>query len=110
MLPIITDTALNHLNRAANQIQAALLDRTGEQYDVRDLNDALARWLDSSIESLCEDACELCVTGDRTYGSFNRDVFEAQLKRIASINTWDQTAEVVQVAKDQQALALDRAA
>ncbi|MEO0375425.1 MAG: hypothetical protein AAF329_12530, partial [Cyanobacteria bacterium P01_A01_bin.17] len=108
--PIITDTALNHLNRASSQIQAALLERTGEQYDVRDLNDALARWLDSSIESLCEDACELCVTGDRTYASFNRDAFEAQLRQITSINNWDQTAEVLQDLKDQQALALDRAA
>ncbi|NJM99950.1 MAG: hypothetical protein HC800_24930 [Phormidesmis sp. RL_2_1] len=50
------------------------------------------------------------MTGDRTYASFNRDAFEAQLRQIASINTWDQAAEVMQIAKDQQALALDRAA
>ena len=110
MLPTISDTALNALSRAANQIQSALLDRTGEQYDIRDLNDVLARWLDSSIESLCEDACELCVTGDRTYASFNRDTFERLLSQVPTVNILDQTAEIAQESKDQATLALEQAA
>lgn len=110
MVPTITDTALNALTQAASQIQAALLDYSGEQYDIKDLNEVLANWLERSIESLCEEACEFCVTGDRTYGSFNRDVFEAQLRQLPSMNTWEQTAAIAQDAKDQGALAIERAA
>lgn len=110
MVPTITDTALNALTQAAHQIQSALLDYSGQQYNIQDLNEVLAQWLERSIESLGEDACEFCVTGDRTYSSFNRDVFEAQLRQIPSINTWEQTAVLAQDAKDQGALAIERAA
>lgn len=110
MLPTITDTALNALNASARRIQAELLERTGEWYQVPDLNDVLARWLESAIESLCEDACELCVTGDRTYASFNRAGFEARLGRVPSVNVWEQRAEDIQQAQDQRAIALDRVA
>lgn len=110
MLPTITDMALNALNAAASRIQAELLDRTGEWYEVPDLNDVLARWLESAIESLCEDACELCVTGDCTYASFNRAGFEGLLQRVPSVNVWEQRAEVFQQAQDQMAIALDRVA
>ena len=107
MLPTITDTALNALSVAAVQIQAALLERTGDEYDIRDLNGVLARWLEGSIEALCEDACELCVTGDRHCASFNRDAFHTLLKRVPAINSWEQAAEVATEAQD---LVLDRAA
>jgi hypothetical protein len=110
MLPTITDTALNALNAAASRIQAELLDRTGEWYEVPDLNDVLARWLEGAIESLCEDACELCVTGERTYASFNRAAFEGLLQRLPAVNTWEQRAELIEQAKDQAAIALDRVA
>ena len=110
MLPIITDTALNALNTAAVQIQAALVERTGNQYDIRDLNDVLARWLEGSIESLCEDACELCVTGDRHCASFNHDAFHTALKRVPAVNVWDPVTEVTSAVEDQAPLALDRAA
>jgi hypothetical protein len=110
MLPTITDTALNALNDAANRIQAELLDRTGERYEIPDLNGVLARWLESSIEELCEDACELCVTGDRTYASFNRHYFEDLLSQVPSVNIWEQQAEAVRQAADQAAMALDRVA
>lgn len=110
MLPTITDTALNALTLAASQIQSALLDYAGEQYEIQDLNEVLAHWLERSIESLCEDACEFCVTGDRTHSSFNRDVFEAQLKQRPSINIWEQAAAMAQDVKDQTALAVERAA
>jgi hypothetical protein len=110
MLPIITDTALNALNEAALRIQAELLDRAGERYDLPDLNDVLARWLESSIEALCEEACELCVTGDRTYASFNRSYFELALCRVPSVNVWEQQAEASRQAADQAAIALERMA
>jgi hypothetical protein len=110
MLSTITDTALNALNASASRIQAELLERTGEWYEVPDLNDVLARWLEGAIESLCEDACELCVTGDRTYASFNRAGFEGLLQRVSSVNVWEQRAEMIQQAKDQMAIALDRVA
>ncbi|ABW30811.1 hypothetical protein [Acaryochloris marina] len=45
MLPTITDTALNALAQAASQIQSALLDYAGEQYEIQDLNEVLAYWL-----------------------------------------------------------------
>jgi hypothetical protein len=110
MLPTITHTALNALNASATNIQAELLERTGEFYEIPDLSDVLARWLESAIESLCEDACACCVTGDRTYASFNRAVFEGLLGRVPSVNVWEQRAEVIQQAKDQMAIALDRVA
>jgi hypothetical protein len=106
MLPSITDTALNALSQSARQLQAELLDRTGERYDLPDLNDVLARWLESAIEALCE----LCVTGDRTHASFNRPAFAALLAQVPSVNVWQQQAEVFQQSQDQMAMALDRAA
>jgi hypothetical protein len=110
MLPTITSTALNALSASAVKVQAQLLEQTGELYEIPDLNDVLARWLEGAIESLCEDACELCVTGDRTYASFNRAAFEGLLGRVPSVNVWEQRAEVIQQAKDQMAIALDRVA
>jgi hypothetical protein len=110
MLPSITDTALNALSQSARQLQAELLDRTGERYDLPDLTDVLARWLESAIEALCEDVCELCVTGDRTHASFNRPAFAALLAQVPSVNVWQQQAEVWQQAQDQMAMALDRVA
>jgi hypothetical protein len=110
MLPIITDTAINLLGKSALQIQDALLAMRGERYDIRDLNELLCKWLESSIESLCEDAYELCVTGDRTYASFNRSTFESLLHQIPTIESWKQAAEFVQTAQDQASLALERVA
>jgi hypothetical protein len=110
MLPTITSTTLNALSASAVKVQGQLLEQTGECYEIPDLNDVLARWLESAIESLCEDACELCVTGDRTYASFNRAVFEGLLGRVPSVNVWEQRAEMFQQAQDQMAIALDHVA
>jgi len=108
-LPILTKTAAKSISVSAHKIQAALLDN-GDRYDIRDINDILAQWLESCIESLCEDACELCITGDRTYSSFNRSVFEDLLAQVPSVNIWDETATQVQLLNDQAALGLERAA
>lgn len=77
-LPILTKTAQRSFSVAAHQIQDAL-KAEGQHYDIRDINDALAQWLESSIEQLCEEACEMCVTGDRNHGAFNRNAFSDAL-------------------------------
>lgn len=110
MLPTISETALRSLNDAGRQVQNALLEQEGEGYDILDINGALSKWLESSIESLCEDACSFCVTGDRIYTSFNREVFKSLLADVSPINLWDQASEAVQESKDQASLSLDRAA
>lgn len=102
MLPTISDTAINSLNNAASQIQAELASR-GEQYAIEDLNGVLALWLELSVEQLCEEALFHCVKGDRSF-AFNRSGFETFLKKV------DQQAEVVQQAKDQLALVVERVA
>jgi hypothetical protein len=80
-LPILSKTAAKAISVSAHKIQRALLEN-GDRYDIRDLNDVLAQWLESCVEELAEEACELCVTGDRTYGGFNRQVFEDLLAKI----------------------------
>lgn len=108
-LPTISDTALEALNESAIAIQATLLDRMGERYELVDLNELLAKWLERSIEALCEDALEHCVTGDRTY-VFNRHDFTQLLKNVPSVNVWEQQATARQESKDQAAMATERAA
>lgn len=108
-LPTISGTALEALNEAASKIQSALVDRTGEEYELTALNEVLAKWLELSIEELCLDALEHCVTGDRSY-AFNRHDFERLLKEAPSINVWEQQAEAIQERKDHEALAIERVA
>jgi hypothetical protein len=109
MLPTITATALNALNESAIRIQAELLERRGDRVEIPDLNEVLAQWLEGAIEQLCQEACECCVTGDRNF-AVNRDGFEAELARVSVVNIWEEEAEVVQLAQDQRALGLERAA
>jgi hypothetical protein len=109
MLPTITATALNALNESAIRIQAELLERRGDRVEIPDLNEVLARWLEGAIEQLCEDACECCVTGDRTF-AMNRSGFEVLLARVPVVNIWEEEAEALQLAQDQMALGLERAA
>ncbi|MDX2242358.1 MAG: hypothetical protein NW224_16865 [Leptolyngbyaceae cyanobacterium bins.302] len=108
-LPTISDTALESLNEAAIAVQSALISRTGEQYELVDLNEVLAKWLELSIEALCSDAVEHCVTGDRSY-AFNRHDFERLLKSQPSVNVWEQQHQAVQEIADHQALAVERVA
>jgi hypothetical protein len=108
MPPMITDTALHALSGSAQQVQAALFERMGEVFALPDLMDTLARWLESSIEQLCEDACELVLTGDRTYASFNRNYFEQQLQQVPSFIPGQDLAECQQYL--QQASPFDLAA
>lgn len=105
-LPILTKTAQRSLNVAAHQIQSALKER-GSHYDIRDINDVVAQWLESSIELLCEEANEMCVTGDRHNGAFNRSVFDALLKKVPSNEIWENEYNLIELRRDQEALALE---
>lgn len=53
-LPILSQTASRALNVSTLKIQEALLTETGERYWLEDLNDVLARWLESCVEKLAE--------------------------------------------------------
>lgn len=109
MLPMITTTALNALNASAYRIQAELLERRGDRVEIPDLNEVLAHWLEGAIEQLCQEACECCVTGDRAF-SINRTGFENLLQRVPMVNIWEEEVEALQLAQDQLALGLERAA
>jgi hypothetical protein len=69
----------------------------------------LSRWLELSIEQLCDDALFHCITGDRSI-AFNRDGFEQGLNKVPSVSVWQQQAELIQETKDQQAIATERVA
>ena len=105
--PKISGTALESLNEAAIAIQAQLLDRIGEWYELHALNEVLAKWLELSIEQLCDDAAEHCITGDRTY-AFNRHDFDRLLTSVPSVNL--QRVQVLQEEKDYATLAVRQVA
>lgn len=108
-LPTISDTALELLNESAITVQSALLERTGELYELTHISEVLAKWLELSIEELASDAAEHCVTSDRTY-AFNRHDFERLLKAVPSVNVWEQQHQALQEVQDHQALAVERVA
>jgi hypothetical protein len=108
-LPFLPTNAQRLLNASAFKIQGALLDK-GQHYELADINDVLAQWLASSTEQLCEEACEMCITGDRHNGAFNRQTFENLLKTVPSMDVWEARGAVAQLFEDQSALSLDRAA
>lgn len=109
-LPILTKTAARALSVSTAKIQAALLEKTDRQYDIKDLNDVIAQWLENCIELLTEEACEMCVTGDRHNGAFNRQAFEKLLKTVPSLSIWEERGAIAQLFDDQSALSLERAA
>ena len=78
---IDTDATQAALQSAAAELQARLVEESGEQYRLEDLHSALAHWLELSIESLVEDALFHALEGDRSY-AFNRRAFEAQLYKL----------------------------
>lgn len=106
----ITDTAIENLTGAAQEVQAALFDREGEVYAIGDIQEVLEHWLEGAIEQLAEDACTFCVTGDRGYASFNRDEFKRLLAKKPSRNWAEEKAQAAQDLRDQFAAGLDRVA
>ena len=69
------------LNSIAAQLQSHIAHNDGTVYAVEDLQQALANWLELSIESLVEDAMFHTVEGDRSQ-AFNRRAWELQLARL----------------------------
>lgn len=67
------------LSESAAQVRQALIDYRGIEYQIDDLKTVLRNWLVTSVEDLCENAADLCVSGDRNAASFNREVFEREL-------------------------------
>ena len=78
---IDTDATQAALHNAAAEIQARLVEESGERYRLEDLHTALSHWLELSIESLVEDALFHALEGDRSY-AFNRRAFETQLCKL----------------------------
>ena len=78
---IDTDATQTALHDAAAELQARLVEASGERYRVEDLQTALSHWLELSIESLVEDALFHALEGDRSY-AFNRRAFETQLGKL----------------------------
>jgi hypothetical protein len=106
MLPAISDTALNSLAEAALQIQTALQDR-GYEFDVESISTALSRWLEQSIEQLCDDTAFHCVEGDRTY-AFNQEGFNRILNKLPEL--LEEEAETIRLLQNQVAIAVERVA
>lgn len=79
-LAIDTDAVQLALDEAAIELQTHFVEEYGERYAVEELQVALTRWLELSIEALVEDVVFHTVEGDRTY-AFNRRAFEMQLQK-----------------------------
>lgn len=79
-LAIDTDAVQMAFDKAAIELQTHFIEEYGERYALEDLQVALTRWLELSIEALVEDAVFHTVEGDRTY-AFNRRGFEMQLQK-----------------------------
>jgi hypothetical protein len=86
----ISETTHTALTQAAQHAQLWFIQEKNEHYTIADLEKVFVSWLESSIESLADDAFELCITGDRLQGSFNRQGFEQALSRIQPIQPIEQ--------------------
>lgn len=73
------------LQRAAARLQDHFVREEGEVYRVEDLEQALASWLELSVEALVDDALFHTVEGDRSF-AFNRRAFESQMKRLQPVD------------------------
>lgn len=80
-LAIDTDAIHLALDEAAIELQNRFAEEYGERYVLEDLQGALTRWLELSIEALVEDVVFHTIEGDRTY-AFNRRAFEVQLQNL----------------------------
>ncbi|WNZ24720.1 hypothetical protein HJG54_18975 [Leptolyngbya sp. NK1-12] len=74
------------LKAAAAELQARFMQECGESYRVEDLQAALNRWLELSVEALLDDVLFHTVEGDRAY-AFNRRAFEMQMRKLQSTSS-----------------------
>lgn len=77
----VTETAIDYIEEAVPQIQSALAERDWNCTQSQ-IEEALVFWLESSIESLAEDALYHCVEGDVSFAR-NRDSFFRRLEILA---------------------------
>lgn len=59
MTPHVTETAINLLSEAADELQGWLAENKDRQCDRGLLGDAMRAWLEQRIEELCESAADL---------------------------------------------------
>ncbi|MCU0568695.1 MAG: hypothetical protein MUF49_19120 [Oculatellaceae cyanobacterium Prado106] len=81
---IDTDSLNEQISEAALDLQSHLMRETDELYGVEDLEQALANWLELSVEALVDDVLFHVVEGDRST-AFNRRAFEIQLNKLPSV-------------------------
>lgn len=106
----ITETAIESLVSAAQEVQAVLFDREGEVYEIGDIQEVLESWLAGAIEQLAEEACTFCITGSSGHASFNRAEFQRLLEKKPSRNWAEEKAQADQELRDHYAAGLDRVA
>ena len=73
----------------AMQLQAHYAIESGAAYDAQDLQQAVIKWLESSIEALVDDGMFHLIEGRRE-NAFNRSEFDRQLNKmqpIAEVNS-----------------------
>ncbi|MGB8701906.1 MAG: hypothetical protein WCD18_21025 [Thermosynechococcaceae cyanobacterium] len=100
MITGLTPTTINHLSRAGEKMQEILIGE-GQYFPIELINTALDLWFEQHIEEIAEDAASI-IESDR----LNRRAFSKFLQA----ELLEVQAEIVQMQKDQQAMALKRAA
>lgn len=82
----ISDSVQEAIAQAAQTAQHVLEQQEGTHYSIGDLQAVLVKWLETSIESLAEDAIYHCLEGDRAY-AFNRHGFTTALQALTPAHT-----------------------
>ncbi|HEY9699664.1 MAG TPA: hypothetical protein V6D10_20555 [Trichocoleus sp.] len=80
----ISQSTHNSIADLAMQLQAHYAIESAAAYDARDLQQAVLKWLESSIESLVDDGMFHLVEGRRE-NAFNRSEFDRQLGKLQPI-------------------------
>lgn len=79
--PTITDTAVESLHQAAEQLQQHYLSEKGYCYPLEDLLGALVKWMEGTIEDMANDAVFHAVEGRDDY-AFNRRGFQRAMQQL----------------------------
>lgn len=87
----ISQSTYNSIADLAMQLQSHYAIESGAAYDARDLQQAILKWLESSIESLVDDGMFHLVEGQRGF-AFNRPEFDRQLSKLQPIEATEEVA------------------
>ncbi|MBD2156208.1 hypothetical protein [Leptolyngbya sp. FACHB-16] len=79
--PTITDTTIESLQQAAEQLQAHYLNEEGHCYPLEELLQALVLWMEGTIEMMASDAVFHVIEGRDDY-AFNRHAFTKAMQRL----------------------------